>query len=178
MTFDSAPTDVSSAVFSSAEFRRHLSCFATGVAIVTCRSAAGELRGLTINSFSAVSLEPPLVLWSLAKTATSMTAFVASAHYAIHILSAEQKGLAEQFASSRGNRWEGVDYRLSEATGAPILQGALATFECQNKNCHDAGDHVIFVAYVVQCNSATLNQVNPLLYYKSRFYTDALGVSP
>jgi hypothetical protein len=89
--------------FSSTEFRASLAMFATGVTIVTARTASGELVGLTANSFNSVSLSPPLVLWSLSQAASSLAAFSTGSHYAINILAADQKDLAERFASKRAH---------------------------------------------------------------------------
>jgi flavin reductase (DIM6/NTAB) family NADH-FMN oxidoreductase RutF len=94
--------------FSPREFRASLGMFATGVTIVTARTAEGDLVGLTANSFNSVSLEPPLVLWSLARAAGSLPAFSAGSHYAINILAADQKTLAERFARRGGDRWTNV----------------------------------------------------------------------
>src|SRR6187551_1960650 len=96
--------------FSPPEFRASLAMFATGVTIVTARAEDGELIGLTANSFNSVSLDPPLVLWSLARAAGSMPALSAGSHYAINILAADQKDLAERFASKGKERFKGVSY--------------------------------------------------------------------
>ena len=125
--------------------------FATGVTIVTARDAAGAASALTANSFNSVSLEPPLVLWSLARAAGSMPAFAKGSHYAINILAAEQKELAPRFASRAADRFAGVAFRDGEASGAPILEGAAAVFECFNRSRYDEGDHVIFVGEVERC---------------------------
>ncbi len=124
--------------------------FATGVTIVTARTPAGVLIGLTANSFNSVSLSPPLVLWSLSQTAGSMASLSTGSHYAINILAADQKALAERFASKRDDRWSGVSF-TEGASGAPLLGGAAATFECFNRSRYEEGDHVIFVGEVEQC---------------------------
>jgi flavin reductase (DIM6/NTAB) family NADH-FMN oxidoreductase RutF len=155
--------------FSPREFRAALGMFATGVTIVTARAASGELVGLTANSFNSVSLEPPLVLWSLAQAAGSMPALSAGSHYAIHILAADQKALAERFASRREDRWAGVDWTES-ASGAPLLTGTAATFECFNRSRYEEGDHVIFVGEVERCTHRA--GAAPLLFHGGRFYTE------
>ena len=155
--------------FSAREFRAALGMFATGVTIVTARSSSGELVGLTANSFNSVSLAPPLVLWSLAQGATSMPALSTGTHYAINILAADQKELAERFAGSRDGRWAGVDWTEGSA-GAPLLGGAAATFECFNRSRYEEGDHVIFVGEVERC--AHRAGVPPLLFHGGRFYTE------
>jgi len=143
--------------------------FATGVTIVTARTPAGVLVGLTANSFNSVSLNPPLVLWSLSQSATSMTALSTGSHYAINILSAGQKELAERFASRREDRW--LDVAFTEgASGAPLLDGAAATFECFNRSRYEEGDHVIFVGEVERCSHQA--GAAPLLFHGGRFYTE------
>ncbi len=155
--------------FSATEFRAALGMFATGVTIVTARSADGALIGLTANSFNSVSLEPPLVLWSLAQKAASMAAFRTGTHYAVNILSAEQQDLARQFASQGVDRFQGVRYTLG-AAGAPLIEGALATFECFNRSRYEEGDHVIFVGEVERC--AYREATAPLLFHGGKFYTE------
>jgi len=155
--------------FSSAEFRSALGMFATGVTIVTARTNAGALVGLTANSFNSVSMTPPLVLWSLSKKAASMPAFSAGSHYAINILSAQQQDLARQFASQSADRFQGVHFSPGSA-GAPLIDGAAATFECFNRSRYDEGDHVIFVGEVERCSHQT--GASPLLFHGGKFYTE------
>ena len=143
--------------------------FATGVTIVTARTAAGELVGLTANSFNSVSLSPPLVLWSLSRAASSMAAMATGSHYAINILAADQKELAERFASKREDRWDQVAFS-DGVNGAPVLSGAVASFECFNRSRYQEGDHVIFVGEVEHCNHRS--GAAPLLYHGGRFYTE------
>lgn len=155
------------AEFSSQQFRQALGQFATGVTVVTACSAAGERVGLTVSSFNSVSLEPPLVLWSLNRTSHSMAAFATVSHYVIHVLGADQQALGERFAGPREQRWEDLPHDWSEG-GAPLLRGCLAVFECADHSRHAAGDHVIFVAEVTRCASASPRA--PLLYHGSRFH--------
>ncbi|MDD5002311.1 MAG: flavin reductase family protein [Thiomonas arsenitoxydans] len=155
--------------FTSPEFRSALGMFATGVTIVTARAADGQCVGLTANSFNSVSLAPPLVLWSLSQAATSMAAFRQGSHYAINILAANQQALAQQFATRGVDRFANVNFVLGES-GAPLLAGAVATFECFNRSRYTEGDHVIFVGEVERCS----HQVGtaPLLYHGGKFYTE------
>ena len=143
--------------------------FATGVTIVTARTPAGVLVGLTANSFNSVSLNPPLVLWSLAQRAGSMAALSSGSHYAINILAADQKELAERFASRRADRWQDVLF-TEGVSGAPLLDGAVATFECFNRSRYEEGDHVIFVGEVEHCSHRP--QASPLLFHGGNFYTE------
>ena len=155
--------------FSQREFRASLAMFATGVTIVTARTASGTLVGLTANSFNSVSLSPPLVLWSLAQSAASMEAFSTGSHYAINILSADQQELARQFATKGVDRFAGVAHTLGHS-GAPLITGAAATFECFNRSRYEEGDHVIFVGEVERCEHRV--GASPLLYHGGKFYAE------
>ncbi len=148
--------------------------FATGVTVVTARDADGRLIGLTANSFNSVSLEPPLVLWSLALRAGSMPVFARGSHYAINILAADQVELAERFASKNVDRFAGVAWRPGLA-GAPVLEGAAAVFECFNRSQYEEGDHVIFVGEVEHCTRR--EGASPLIFHGGRYYTE-LPLSP
>ena len=155
--------------FSALEFRASLGMFATGVTIVTARTAEGELVGLTASSFNSVSLTPPLVLWSLSRNAGSMAAFSNGMHYAINVLAADQQALALRFASRGADRW--ADVAFSEGvSGAPLLASAAATFECFNRSQYAEGDHVIFVGEVERCTHRA--EASPLLYHGGKFYTE------
>ena len=155
--------------FSSQEFRASLGMFATGVTIVTARTDAGTLVGLTASSFNSVSLSPPLVLWSLSRTAGSMAAFSKGRHYAINVLAADQQTLAERFATRGVDRWAGVTF-TDGISGAPLLDGAAASFECFNRSQYVEGDHVIFVGEVERCGHRA--DASPLLYHGGRFYAE------
>jgi flavin reductase (DIM6/NTAB) family NADH-FMN oxidoreductase RutF len=137
--------------FDSRHFRNALSQFATGVTIITTRLPDGSFLGLTASSFNSVSLDPPLVLWSLAQGASSLPVFTGNSHYVINVLSGDQAALAERFAMRIDNRFEGVDFVLSH-TGLPILKGVSAWFECHNRSRYPEGDHVIFVGEVERCD--------------------------
>jgi flavin reductase (DIM6/NTAB) family NADH-FMN oxidoreductase RutF len=169
MLTPSIPRKASSPSFSQREFRASLAMFATGVTIVTARTPAGTLIGLTANSFNSVSLNPPLVLWSLSQAAGSMAALSTGSHYAINILAADQKELAERFASRREDRWKDVLF-TEGASGSPLLSGAAATFECFNRSRYEEGDHVIFVGEVERCSHRA--GAAPLLFHGGRFYTE------
>lgn len=153
----------------SQQFRAALGMFATGVTVVTVRAADGSLVGLTANSFNSVSLDPPLVLWSLARRAGSMPVFTRGSHYAINILAADQKDLAQRFATRDIDRFAGVDWREG-AGGAPVLAGAVAVFECANRSRYEEGDHVIFVGEVERCTARPGAQ--PLIFHGGRYFTE------
>ncbi|MCT9811437.1 flavin reductase family protein [Acidovorax sp. Be4] len=151
--------------FSSHDFRQALGQFATGVTIVTALNAQNQPVGVTVSSFNSVSLHPPLVLWSMANSAASLSVFMACTHYAVHVLGAEQKSLAEQFASKGIDRWAGVLHQPGQ-TGVPLLDGAVAAFECFNRSRYQEGDHVIFVGEVEHCSHQ--NDAAPLIYHAGR----------
>ncbi len=155
--------------FGADDFRAALAMFATGVTIVTARSADGAPIGLTANSFNSVSIDPPLVLWSLSRQAGSMPAFARGSHYAINILGADQRALAERFASKAADRFEGVAYQMGTA-GVPLLDGAAAVFECFNRSRYEEGDHVIFVGEVERCTRR--DGAQPLIFHGGRYYNE------
>jgi flavin reductase (DIM6/NTAB) family NADH-FMN oxidoreductase RutF len=156
-------------LFTQREFRDALGTFATGVTVVTALAEDGRPIGLTANSFNSVSLHPPLVLWSLSCSASSMDVFAQATHYAINVLAADQVALARQFATKGIDRWAGVAHHGGQ-TGVPLLDGALATFECRSHSRHPEGDHVVFVGEVLHCQR--LRQAPPLLYHGGQFYTE------
>jgi flavin reductase (DIM6/NTAB) family NADH-FMN oxidoreductase RutF len=133
--------------FDSRELRSALGTFATGVTIITARSRAGKLAGLTANSFTSVSLQPPLVLWSASLYADSLSAFQEGSHFVINILAADQIELSNKFARKNENKFIDVDHIIAEC-GAPVLIGSAAHFECRNEYRHYGGDHVIFIGHV------------------------------
>ncbi len=163
------PGSAQAPTFSRHEFRAALGMFATGVTIVTARDASGLPIGLTANSFNSVSLEPPLVLWSLSHRAGSMPAFSAGSHYAVHILAAEQRELAERFAQRHADRFDGLVV-TEGAGGAPILPDVAAVFECFNRSRYDEGDHTIFVGEVERCRHR--EGASPLIFHGGRFFTE------
>jgi flavin reductase (DIM6/NTAB) family NADH-FMN oxidoreductase RutF len=163
------PPRAAAPTFAADDFRAALAMFATGVTIVTARDAAGLPVGLTANSFNSVSITPPLVLWSLSRQAGSMPAFAQGSHYAINILAADQHALAARFARHGLDRFEGVAYRPGRS-GAPVLDGAAAVFECFNRSRYEEGDHVIFVGEVERCMRREGAQ--PLIFHGGRYFTE------
>jgi flavin reductase (DIM6/NTAB) family NADH-FMN oxidoreductase RutF len=146
------------------QLRDCLGRFATGVTVVTCRGSKGPC-GITANSFSSVSLEPPLVLWNIAKVTNSLRAYLEAEHFAINVLGAEQRALAEHFAQSDHTVFNGVEYDRS-ANDVPLLPGAVATFECRTHQTHDCGDHYIVIGAVEKFSS---NDNEPLLFHNGRY---------
>jgi 3-hydroxy-9,10-secoandrosta-1,3,5(10)-triene-9,17-dione monooxygenase reductase component len=145
----------------SKPFRRCLGKFATGVTVVTCSDSAGNRYGITANSFSSVSLDPPLVLWNIAKVSNSLGAFLKASHFAINILTSDQKDLSTHFAKSDHTLFDQIECGLS-ADGAPLLNETLASFECRTHAIHECGDHYIIVGEVT---GFTTNDKDPLLFY-------------
>lgn len=132
--------------------RSVLACFPTGVVVVTARAANGAPVGLTVSSFSPVSLQPPLVLWSLGLTSSLLETFQQVSHYAINVLRADQLPLCLQFAQRHTDRFAGVALRQG-LHDLPLLQDALAWFECRTHSRHVEGDHMILVGAVERCAS-------------------------
>lgn len=126
-------------------FRDALGCFGTGVTIVTCLDGGAPLA-MTANSFSSVSLDPPLVLWSPAVASSRHDAFVAAPAFCVHILAEGQLPMARAFARD-GRDWSGVEWHRGE-TGAPALPGVLARLDCTHHAAHGAGDHTIVLGRV------------------------------
>ncbi len=137
----------SSGVIDPREFRNALGSFATGVTIVTTRTADGRNVGLTCNSFASVSLNPPLVLWSLVNHSSSLTAFQECSHFAVNVLGREQGELAMKFARSGDDKFTGVPFTPGLGD-APILAGCVAHFQCRSADRYYGGDHVIFLGAV------------------------------
>lgn len=143
--------------------RHALGHYATGVTVVTTQGPAGPV-GITANSFSSLSLEPPLVLWCPARQSSRFAAFAAARHYTIHVLAAEQIALCQHFARS-GSSFEGIGATLSPE-GQPVLPGTLARFDCAAHALHEGGDHAILVGEVLR---AETREGAPLLFWGGRY---------
>ncbi len=147
-------------------FRSALGCFATGVTVITTLDPKGRPVGFTANSFNSVSLEPPLVLFSLGRRALSLRAFLSSHDFAVNVLAADQQWLSDLFGKAAADRWAGLDFETWDS-GCPILPGAVANFECHTRYTHDGGDHVIFVGEVGAM--AYDDQRRPLVFHQGRY---------
>lgn len=135
------------------ELRRTLGTFATGVTVVTTRAVDGTPVGLTVNSFSSLSLDPPLVLWSLVSTSNSAAAFREATHFAINILSDQQVEVSQRFASKVQNKFGAVE--VGEGVGgSPLITGCAAWFECSTESMQEAGDHILFIGRVQRFSRA------------------------
>ena len=146
--------------------REALGNFVTGVTVITTRHD-DELHGLTANSFSSVSLEPPLVLFSLSRTADCFAAFESTDFFAVNVLRSDQETLSSRFATKDIDKWSDVEWTPGEG-GCPLLDGAIATFECRVTNRHDGGDHVIYVGKVVTF-AHDGDGAAPLAFFRGRY---------
>ncbi|MCL4401145.1 MAG: flavin reductase family protein [Acidobacteria bacterium] len=151
--------------FDKREFCRACGQFATGVAIAAVRDVQGAPHGITVNSFTSVSLAPPLILICIAHTAGVLAHFRACEHFAVNVLNEAQQALSEHFARRGEDRFEGVEWEPG-ATGAPLVGGVLAAIECQRIRTEMAGDHDILIAEVV---GARIHSGRPLVYFGSAY---------
>jgi flavin reductase (DIM6/NTAB) family NADH-FMN oxidoreductase RutF len=149
----------------SDEFRRACGRFATGVTIATVLDAAGGPHGLTVSSFTSVSLKPPLVLICLGHEVTVIDAFRGAQHFGINVLAEDQQELSERFARRGADRFDGLAWRAGD-TGVPLIPGVLAAMECRVHHRFVSGDHDIFVGEMVR---AQVTGGEPLIYYASRY---------
>jgi flavin reductase (DIM6/NTAB) family NADH-FMN oxidoreductase RutF len=147
-------------------FRDALSRFATGVAIVTAPSADGPDIGMTVSSLNSVSLDPPLLLFSVAKSALSLSTLLGAERFGINILSSDQQVLSSRFARSGAEKWKHCA-RAPDQHGAPLVEGAIAHFECVPYANYDGGDHVIFVVRVLRFVTPT--DLDPLIFFKGKY---------
>ena len=148
------------------EFRAALGNFATGVTVITTVDPDGKPVGITANSFNWVSMDPPLILFSLGRNAHSLTAFQDHRHFAVNILKEGQEELSNRFAKPLSDKWTGVE-RTAWESGCPILMEALACFECRVQHTYDGGDHLIFVGQVLRLFSET--EGRPLIFHQGRY---------
>jgi flavin reductase (DIM6/NTAB) family NADH-FMN oxidoreductase RutF len=160
-----SPAHGPSAPVDARHLRSALGRFTTGVTIVTCVDDVGTRVGLTANSFNSLSLEPPLVLWSLRRESPSADAFSAARRFAINVLAESQLALSRHFASRKVDRFDQGDWSAGEH-GSPVLAGAVAVFECETLSTQEAGDHLLFIGRVLGCNSIA---VQPLLFQAGHY---------
>lgn len=139
----------SHAALDSKALRSALGRFATGVTVVTCCDAHGQPRGLTVNSFTSVSLDPPLILWSLRSQSPSLAAFEHATHFAVNVLSEEQVEVSRHFASTAFDKFDASPGHWTQGLGgAPVLGGASAIMECERYQSFDVGDHRVLLGQV------------------------------
>ena len=154
------------APFDQRDFRRALGQFATGVTVVTALAKSGRPVGLTVNSFASVSLDPPLVLWSLSRQATEFADLNAAGRFAVNVLSARQHHLSRQFATTLPDKFSGVEYERAR-DGSPLLNGATAQFMCRVEKRIDGGDHVIILGEVEEYR---WKEGEPLVFHAGRYH--------
>jgi flavin reductase (DIM6/NTAB) family NADH-FMN oxidoreductase RutF len=155
---DSSPID-------PRDFRNALGTYATGVTVITAAGPDGKPYGLTCNSFASVSLNPPLVLWSLVVYSSSLTVFQNASHFTVNVLGASQQELANRFAKSSDDKFAGLDW--SPGLGnAPVLAESVANFQCRSVNRYYGGDHVIFLGAV---EAYSYNREEPLLFARGTY---------
>lgn len=146
--------------FEQIAFRKALSRFPTGVAVATTLSASGKPKGMTISSFNSVSMDPPLILWSIGLEATCLDDFRQASSFAINILADDQAAISQQFASAQEDRFAAVDWH-SSSLGMPLINGAAATLDCNVWSRYPGGDHEIIIGEVIYLADA---EKTPLLY--------------
>jgi flavin reductase (DIM6/NTAB) family NADH-FMN oxidoreductase RutF len=160
------------------DFRIALGTFATGVTIITAVAADGKPYGLTCNSFASVSLNPPLVLWSLGKFSQGLSVFQNASHFAVNVLGASQQALAARFAKSADDKFAGVEWTPGLGN-VPLLADSVANFQCRAASRYYGGDHVIFLGAV---EAYSYNRREPLLFahggYGRFLGTDNISVAP
>ena len=155
---DSSPID-------PRDFRNALGTYATGVTIITASGSDGKPYGLTCNSFASVSLNPPLVLWSLVLYSSSLSVFQNAGHFAVNVLGASQQALANKFAKSSEDKFVGVEWTPGVGN-APLLKDSVANFQCRSVNRYYGGDHVIFLGAV---EAYAYNRNEPLLFARGAY---------
>lgn len=154
--------------------RQALGEYATGITVVTARGRGnnaleGPLVGLTVNSFASVSLDPPLVLWSLGIGSASRDAFCSASHFAVNILAADQMDLSKRFSQPHTDRFAGIDWKVGTG-GTALLPGCCAWLECRTETQYEGGDHIIFIGRVEQFRRGT---TAPLVFHRGS-YTELL----
>jgi len=148
------------------DFRHALSCFASGVCVITTQNPGGQALGVTISSFCSVSLQPPLVLFCLGKNTSNFEVYAESGYFVVNVLAENQGDLSENFARQCSNKFQGISFEKTE-NGCPTLPGCIANLECTLVQTHDGGDHIILVG---QVNSVQVTEVvAPLLRFRGNY---------
>jgi flavin reductase (DIM6/NTAB) family NADH-FMN oxidoreductase RutF len=164
---DTAPEVRADTAPDARSLRAALAGFATGVTIVTCRDASGAPVGLTVNSFNALSLDPPLVLWSLRRASASVAAFDAAGRFAVHVLAEGQVELSRRFASPLAAKFDDSLWSGGAADEPPHLPGCVASFDCETVTRQDAGDHRLYIGRVRRLRSQALP---PLVFHGGHYH--------
>jgi flavin reductase (DIM6/NTAB) family NADH-FMN oxidoreductase RutF len=149
------------------DFRSALGCFPTGVCLVTTLGPHGKAEGMTINSFSSVSLDPPMILWSLARSASSAPVFRDAEYFAVNVLATNDAALSAHFSKSSDDKFAAFAERFTPGLGGmPILKGAAASFECHSRHRYYGGDHIILIGNVERYS---WSEAPPLLFHRGRY---------
>jgi len=148
------------------QYKQALGSFATGITVISAPGPDGTPIGITANSFNSVSIDPPLVLFSLKRSSYSLQAFLDSETFAVNILREDQQSLCDRFAQASEDKWSRVGYDIWD-TGCPILHDALAKFECRIRHTYEGGDHIIIVGEVVRFEYDPNGR--PLVYWRGKF---------
>ncbi|WP_336658806.1 flavin reductase family protein [Leucobacter sp. USHLN153] len=152
--------------FDARDLRSAFGQFATGVTVVTTTTPSGERVGVTANSFTSLSMDPPLVLWCPGRHLRSLPAFEEASHFAINVLASDQHELSRRFAVGASDKFSGVEVREGIA-GLPLIPGTLATFECETVARHEAGDHVIYIGHIRRYAHTS---AEPLVFHGGRYH--------
>jgi flavin reductase (DIM6/NTAB) family NADH-FMN oxidoreductase RutF len=155
----------------SAAFRRALGCFPTGIAVVTTIDAEGAPAGITVSSFNSVSLEPPLILWSIGLAAANFDIFAHAEHFAVNVLSMAEFALVARFAASGDGKFRGLVCRQGIG-GVPVLPDFAACFECRTEHRYDGGDHLIIVGRVLAFED---HDKEPLVFHRGQYFGNRGG---
>lgn len=155
------------------KFRNALGCFTTGVAVITTRLEGQEPLGITVNSFSSVSLDPPLILWSLDRKSDTLPVFEVAKAFTVNILREDHRDISSRLARQGDHGLEGLATRIGASNGCPMLEDALAHFECIVEARHEAGDHIIMIGRVLHYEYA--EDGRPLLYHRGSYQGLAQG---
>lgn len=152
--------------FTSREFRDALGTFATGVCVITANPEGFEPFGMTVNSFASLSLDPPLLLWSLQKDSECMPAFEAATHFCVNVLELDQQAVSNRYAKKGDHSLEAGTFRVGKS-GCAVLKEAMTSFECSIDARHDGGDHIILVGHCLEMNC--LPERKPLIFFKGAY---------
>jgi 3-hydroxy-9,10-secoandrosta-1,3,5(10)-triene-9,17-dione monooxygenase reductase component len=153
-------------MFSQRDFRDAASLFPTGISVVTTRSASDNFIGVTVNSFSSISLEPPLIAFSLGKSLTSLPDFIVARYFAINILGHDQHEISARFAKSGTDKWAALQPDFGPA-GSPFIRPNVAAFECESHAHYEGGDHLIFLGRVLHLEAG--EKSDPLVFFRSNY---------
>ena len=134
--------------FDPRQFRNALGSFATGVTIITAKDLNGGFVGTTASSFNTVSMDPPLILWSIDKGARALESYEKAESFCVNVLAADQIELSNRFARQQQDKFSGIDYELGQS-GVPVLEGCAASFQCKTHAIYEGGDHLIILGEVV-----------------------------